>query len=70
MNRGSTDAVNYAVQVSMDGADWHTVATSPSVSSGIDQFGFSATPAQFVRLAFTGPTAPNISEFTVAAAHS
>jgi trehalose/maltose hydrolase-like predicted phosphorylase len=70
VSRGSTDAFNYTVQVSMDGADWHTVATSPSTSSGTDQFGFPATPAQFVRLAFTGPTAPNISEFTVAAAHS
>ncbi|HJP76261.1 MAG TPA: discoidin domain-containing protein [Pseudonocardiaceae bacterium] len=65
VDRGSNGAFAYTVRVSSDGQNWQTVATAPSTSSGTDRFSFPTVTAQFVRLNFTGPTAPNITGFTV-----
>ena len=58
----------YTVQTSTDGSTWHTVATSPSSSSGTDTFSFPATQARYVRLSFPGGSGagtPEIDEVTV-----
>jgi hypothetical protein len=67
--RGSTtDSFGYTVETSTDGSTWHALATAPSSSSGTDQFTFSPTQAQYVRLDFPGGSgagAPEIDELSV-----
>jgi trehalose/maltose hydrolase-like predicted phosphorylase len=68
VTRGSTGAFSYKVETSPDGSTWKVVATSPSSSTGTDQFTFAPTKARFVRLDFpggSGATAPAIDELSV-----
>jgi hypothetical protein len=68
--RGGTGSFSYRVETSTDGSTWSVVATSPANSTGTDQFNFSPTQAQYVRLDFPGggsASAPNIDEFSVSA---
>ena len=69
VTRGSSDAFGYSVETSTDGTKWHVVATSPSSSSGVDQFKFPGMKAQYVRLDFPGGSGagtPDIDELAVA----
>jgi hypothetical protein len=68
VTRGSTGTFSYKVETSTDGSTWKVVATSPSSSTGTDQFRFPPTKAQFVRLDFpggSGTDAPAIDELSV-----
>jgi hypothetical protein len=69
VTRGSSTSFSYRVEASTDGSSWHVVATAPATSSsGVDQFKFAPTQAQFMRLDFpggAGATAPDIDELTV-----
>ncbi len=68
VTRGSTGTFSYKVETSTDGSTWKVVATSPSSSTGTDQFTFPPTKAQFVRLDFpggSGTDAPAIDELSV-----
>jgi trehalose/maltose hydrolase-like predicted phosphorylase len=58
----------YSVEISTDGNTWHTVATAPANSTGVDQLTFSPTQAQYVRLDFpggSGAATPEIDELSV-----
>ena len=50
--RGWVDG--YSVETSTDGSSWHTVASGPANSPGVDTLTFSPTQAQYVRLEFPG----------------
>jgi trehalose/maltose hydrolase-like predicted phosphorylase len=66
--RGSSASFSYRIETSTDGSTWHVVATAPANSTGTDQFKFSPTQAQFVRLDFpggSGTSTPDIDEFSV-----
>jgi trehalose/maltose hydrolase-like predicted phosphorylase len=69
VTRGSSSPFSYSVETSADGSNWHVVATALTTSSsGVDQFHFSPTQAQFVRLDFpggTGTSAPAIDELSI-----
>jgi trehalose/maltose hydrolase-like predicted phosphorylase len=68
VTRGSSGSFRYSVETSTDGNSWHVVATAPATSTGTDQFTFTPTQAQFVRLDFpggTGASAPDIDELSV-----
>jgi hypothetical protein len=68
VTRGSTRAFRYMVETSTDGSTWKVLATSPSSSTGTDQFTFAPTKARFVRLDFpggNGATTPAIDELSV-----
>ena len=68
VTRGGTGSFSYSVETSTDGSTWHVVATAPAKSTGTDQFTFSPTQAQYVRLDFPGSggaSAPDIDEFSV-----
>lgn len=68
VTRGNSDPFRYTVEVSTDGNSWHTVATAPATSTGIDHFSFAPTTARFVRLSFPGgegAKAPDITVLTV-----
>jgi len=67
--RGSGEPFSYTVQVSADGAKWKTIATSPAVSSGTDEFVVPPLDARFVRLVFegSGTANPSIAELAVTA---
>jgi hypothetical protein len=68
VTRGSTSSFSYSVETSTDGTTWHVVATAPASSTGTDQFTFTPTQAQYVRLDFpggAGASAPDIDELSV-----
>jgi trehalose/maltose hydrolase-like predicted phosphorylase len=68
VTRGSSGSFSYSVETSTDGSSWHVVATAPATSTGVDQFRFPATQAQFVRLDFpggSGASTPDIDELSV-----
>jgi trehalose/maltose hydrolase-like predicted phosphorylase len=68
VTRGSTGSSSYKLETSTDGSNWHVVATAPATSTGTDQFKFTPTQAQFVRLDFPGgtsATAPAVDELAV-----
>ena len=68
VTRGSSSAFSYTVETSTNGMNWQIVATAPSTSSGVDQFNFTTTKAQYVRLDFpggSGASNPVIDELTV-----
>lgn len=70
VDRGGSGSFGYLVETSTDGSSWHVVATAPATSTGIDQFAFARTQAQFVRLDFPGGTGagvPDIDELSVGA---
>jgi trehalose/maltose hydrolase-like predicted phosphorylase len=68
VTRGTSSAFSYKVETSTDGTSWNVVASSPSKSTGTDQFKLPPTRAQFVRLDFPGggsASSPVIDELSV-----
>jgi trehalose/maltose hydrolase-like predicted phosphorylase len=66
--RGSHDPFPYAVETSLDGVHWKTLATAPATSDGNDEFPARAVEAKFLRLDFAGgdgAKAPSIAEVIV-----
>jgi trehalose/maltose hydrolase-like predicted phosphorylase len=69
VTRGGSGTYGYSVETSTDGSSWHTVATAPASSTGVDHLTFSPTQAQYVRLDFpggSGASTPEIDELAVA----
>jgi hypothetical protein len=69
VTRGGAGSYSYSIETSTDGSSWHTVASAPANSTGVDTLRFSPTQAQYVRLDFpggSGASTPDIDELAVA----